>query len=65
MRLRGVATGLQVSGASIAAFVGLWLAPMTGGLVRAETPEAQPGRPDRPWQSRLVRCRNERRSACE
>ena len=45
MRLRGVATGLQVSGASIAAFVGLWLAPMTGGLVRAETPELSPGGP--------------------
>jgi uncharacterized protein (TIGR02001 family) len=30
-------------GASIAAFVGLWLAPMTGGLARAETPEVSPG----------------------
>jgi len=30
-------------GASIAAFVGLWRAPMTGGLARAETPEVSPG----------------------
>jgi len=30
-------------GASIAAFVGLWLAPMTGGSARAETPEVSPG----------------------
>jgi len=40
---RGAATVWQVSGASIAAFVGLWLAPMTGGLARAETPEVSPG----------------------
>ena len=40
---KGAATGWQVSGASIAAFVGLWLAPMTGSLVRAETPEVSPG----------------------
>ena len=33
----------QVSGASIAAFVGLWLAPITSGLARAETPEVSPG----------------------
>ncbi|MGY8664016.1 TorF family putative porin [Bradyrhizobium sp. UFLA05-109] len=33
----------QVSLASNAAFVGLWLAPMTGGLVRAEAPESSPG----------------------
>ena len=39
MRQRGVATVWQVSGASIAAFIGLWLAPMTDGLARAETPE--------------------------
>jgi uncharacterized protein (TIGR02001 family) len=43
VRRRGVATAWQVSGASIAAFIGLWLAPMTGGLARAETPEATPG----------------------
>ena len=43
MRQRGVATVWQVSGASIAAFVGLWLAPMTGGLAHAETPEVSPG----------------------
>ena len=43
MRLRGAATAWQVSGASIAAFIGLWLAPVTGGLARAETPEATPG----------------------
>ena len=42
MRQRGVATVWQVSGASIAAFVGLWLTPMTGGLARAETPEVSP-----------------------
>src|SRR6516165_7678380 len=45
MRPRGVATGWQVSGASIAAFVGLLLAPMTGGLARAETPEVSPTGP--------------------
>ena len=43
MRPRGVATGWQVSGASIAAFVGLLLAPITGGVARAETPEVSPG----------------------
>src|SRR5712672_4811665 len=32
----------QVNGASIAAFVGLCLTPMTGGLARAETPEVTP-----------------------
>ena len=42
MRQRG-ATIWQVSGVSIAAFAGLWLAPMTGGLARAETPEVSPG----------------------
>ena len=42
MRQRGVATVWQVSGASIAAFVGLWLTPMTGSLARAETPEVSP-----------------------
>jgi uncharacterized protein (TIGR02001 family) len=43
MRPKGAATGWQVSGASIAAFVGLWLAPMTGGLVHAEATEVSPG----------------------
>jgi len=43
MRPKSAATGWQASGASIAAFVGLWLAPMTGSLVRAETPEVSPG----------------------
>jgi uncharacterized protein (TIGR02001 family) len=42
VRQRGVATVWQVSGASIAAFVGLWLTPMTGSLARAETPEVSP-----------------------
>jgi hypothetical protein len=40
---RGAATVWQVSGALIAAFVGLWLALMIDGLARAETPEASPG----------------------
>ena len=39
MRQRGVATVWQVSGASIAVFVALWLTPMTGS---AETPEVSP-----------------------
>ena len=43
MRQRAAATVWQVGGASIAAFAGLWLAPMTGGLARAETPEVSPG----------------------
>jgi len=43
VRQRAAATVWQVSGASIAAFVGLWLAPITGGLARAETPEVSPG----------------------
>ncbi len=43
MRRRGVATVWQVSGASIAVFVGLWLAPMSCGLARAETPEVSAG----------------------
>ena len=42
MRQRGVATVWQVGGASIAAFVGLWLTPTTGSLARAETPEVSP-----------------------
>jgi hypothetical protein len=40
---RGAATVWQVSGARIAAFVGLWLALMIDGLARAETPEVSPG----------------------
>jgi uncharacterized protein (TIGR02001 family) len=43
VRQRAAATVWQVSGASIAAFAGLWLAPMTGGLARAENPEVSPG----------------------
>ena len=43
MRRRGTATVWQVSGTSIAAFVGLWLAPMSCGLARAETPEVSAG----------------------
>jgi uncharacterized protein (TIGR02001 family) len=43
MRQRGAATVWQVSGASIAAFVGLWLAPMADGLARAETLDVSPG----------------------
>ena len=43
MRRRGVATVWQVSGASIAVFVGLWLAPMSCGLARAQTPEVSAG----------------------
>lgn len=38
MRQRGVASVRPVSGASIAALAGLWLAPMTGGLAQAENP---------------------------
>jgi len=40
---RGPATVWQVSSASIAAFVALWFAPITGGLVRAQTTEVSPG----------------------
>ena len=43
MRQRAAATVWQVSGASIAAFVGLWLAPITSRLAHAETPEVSPG----------------------
>ena len=43
MRRRGVATVWQVSGASIAVFVGLWLAPMSCGLARAQTTEVSAG----------------------
>src|SRR5262245_40469737 len=37
MRQRGAARVWQVSGASIAGVVGLWLGPTTGDLARAET----------------------------
>jgi uncharacterized protein (TIGR02001 family) len=40
---RGAATVWQVSGASVAAFVGLWLALLIDGLARAEIPEVSPG----------------------
>ena len=43
MQKRGPATVWQVSSASIAAFVALWFAPITGGLVRAQTTEVSPG----------------------
>ena len=43
MRPKGAATGWQASGASIAAFVGLWLAPITGDLACAETAGVSPG----------------------
>jgi uncharacterized protein (TIGR02001 family) len=43
VRQRAVATVWRVSGASIAAFIGLGLAPTTDGLARAETPEVSPG----------------------
>ena len=43
MRQRSVATVRRVSGASIAAFVGLWLASMTGGSAFAQTLEVSPG----------------------
>ena len=43
MHHRGAATVWQVSGASVAAFVGLWLALLIDGLARAETPEVSPG----------------------
>jgi uncharacterized protein (TIGR02001 family) len=43
MRQRGALTMWQASGTSIAALVGLWLAPITGDLARAETPESSPG----------------------
>ena len=43
MQPQTAATIRQVSGAAIATFVGLWLASITGGLARAETPEVSPG----------------------
>jgi len=43
MGRRGAATAWQAGRVSIAAFVGLWLAAMTGGLARAETAEVSSG----------------------
>ena len=43
VRQRGVARVWHVSGTSIAVFVALSLAPMTGGLARAQTLEVTPG----------------------
>ena len=43
MQRRGPATAWRISSASIAAFVALWFAPMTGDLVRAQTTEVSPG----------------------
>ncbi|WP_057859732.1 TorF family putative porin [Bradyrhizobium lablabi] len=43
MRQRGAARVWHVSGSSIAAFVALSLAPMTGGMARAQTSEVSPG----------------------
>ena len=43
MPQRGVARAWHVSGSSITAFVALLLAPMTGGLARAQTLEVSPG----------------------
>jgi hypothetical protein len=43
MRQRGVARVWHISGTSIAVFVALSLAPMTGGLARAQTLEVSPG----------------------
>lgn len=42
MRQNGASTVWPGSGSSIAALLGLWLAPITGGLARAESPEASP-----------------------
>ncbi|MCP3467266.1 TorF family putative porin [Bradyrhizobium sp. CCGUVB23] len=39
MQRRGAATDWQLGGVSIAAFVGLWLAPVAGNVARAETAE--------------------------
>jgi len=43
VRQRGVARVWHISGTSIAVFVALSLAPMTGGLVRAQSLEVNPG----------------------
>ncbi len=43
MRQRGAATVWQLCGASIAAFVGLWLVTMTCGVARADPLEVSPG----------------------
>src|ERR1700758_630649 len=43
MQKKSAATIWQARGASTAAFVGLWLASMTGGVARAQTLEVSPG----------------------
>ena len=43
MRHKGAATIWQISGASIAVLVGLWLASMTGGSARAQTLDVSSG----------------------
>jgi len=43
MRQKGPAPVWELSGAAIAAFVGLCVAAMTGGVARAETPEVSSG----------------------
>jgi hypothetical protein len=43
VRQRGVARVWHVNGISIAVFVALSLAPMMGGLARAQTLEVSPG----------------------
>ena len=43
MRQRGVAKPRHLSGGSIAALAGLWLAPMTGEPARAQSLEVSPG----------------------
>jgi uncharacterized protein (TIGR02001 family) len=42
VRQKGASTVWPGSGASIAALLGLWLGPITGGLARAESPEVSP-----------------------
>jgi uncharacterized protein (TIGR02001 family) len=52
---KGAATAWQGGAASIAVLLGLWLAPMTGGLAHAEGPEGSPvgaiGLGDRGWSA--------------
>ena len=43
MRQKGAATVWRANANSIAALLGLWLAPMTGGLAYAESPEVSAG----------------------
>jgi uncharacterized protein (TIGR02001 family) len=53
MRPKGAARSLQVS--AVAAFAGLWLSPVLGGLARAESPETSPSGPiglgNRSWSA--------------